>query len=96
MTAYPFIVFVHVLGAVGIFATIAIETVSLGRLQLEIEVSQGSRMTLLDDELVVPEMDEAEVRRLAATLATPPPALPFASTADAPAPDEVPAQCSRS
>lgn len=33
MTAYPFIVFVHVVGAVGIFATIAIETVSLGRLQ---------------------------------------------------------------
>ena len=27
MTAYPFIVFVHVIGAVGIFATIAIETV---------------------------------------------------------------------
>ena len=33
MTAYPFIVFVHLIGAVGIFATIAIETVSLGRLQ---------------------------------------------------------------
>ncbi len=33
MTAYPFLVFVHVLGAVGIFAAIAIETASLERLQ---------------------------------------------------------------
>lgn len=37
---------------------------------LEIQVQLGSRMPLLDDELVVPEMDEAEVRRLAATPAT--------------------------
>lgn len=37
---------------------------------LEIQVQLASRMPLLDDELVVPEMDEAEVRRLAATPAT--------------------------
>lgn len=33
MTAYPLLVFVHVLGAVGIFAAIAIETAALERLQ---------------------------------------------------------------
>ncbi len=33
MNVYPFLIFVHVLGAVGIFAAIAIEAVSLGRLQ---------------------------------------------------------------
>lgn len=37
---------------------------------LEIEVSLGSRMPLLDDPLEVPEMDAAEVRRLAVTPAT--------------------------
>jgi hypothetical protein len=32
---------------------------------LELEVQLGSRMPLLDDALEVPELDEAEVRRLA-------------------------------
>ncbi|HYD42498.1 MAG TPA: hypothetical protein VEB43_16850 [Anaeromyxobacter sp.] len=34
---------------------------------LEMEVQLGSRMPLLDDPLEVPEMDEADVRRLAST-----------------------------
>ncbi len=33
MNLYPLLVFVHVLGAIGIFAAVAIEAVSLGRLQ---------------------------------------------------------------
>jgi hypothetical protein len=33
MIVYPFVIFVHVLGAVGIFAAIAVEAVSVGRLQ---------------------------------------------------------------
>jgi hypothetical protein len=37
---------------------------------LQIDVQLGSRMPLLDDPLEVPEMDAAEVRRLAATPAT--------------------------
>jgi hypothetical protein len=33
MMVYPFVIFVHVLGAVALFAAIAIEAVSIGRLQ---------------------------------------------------------------